>query len=179
MIGTFGFLEELSFVLIPALLLLVILWAIRRAPKAGGGFSVKGLVVLLVAVLLPTFTTWKFVKQTRNHLFLSSLTSEKVLSLSIGTHQVTDPDGKFLVVQALRETQWFAPHHGGWAQPVDFRMRLSSGEERFFRVGIYRREHGAVIDFGPPDGAGGIHPGYAFSKTLPDVLKELGIELKP
>ena len=179
MIGTLGFLEQLSFVLIPVLLLLVISWAIWRSPKARGGFSVKGAIVLLVVVLLPTFTTWKFVEETQSHLFLSSLAPDRVVSFSIGNQQVTDQTDKILIVQALRESQWFSPHHGGWAQPVDFSIRLSSGEERFFRVAMYRRSPGAIIDFGPPDRRGGVHQGYAFSKSLLGVLKKLGIELKP
>src|SRR5258708_7144020 len=179
MIGIGGFFEELSFVLIPIFLLLVVFRAILKSPKVTSEISFKGIVALVVVALLPTFTTWKFVKEVRSHVFFSSLTPKKVLSLSIGSQQITDRNSKILLVEALRGIQWFSSHHGGWAQPVQCRIQLTSGEERYFQVALYLREPGAVIDFGPPEGRAGIHPGYAFSETLPSTLKEVGIDLRP
>jgi hypothetical protein len=48
MIGFCGFVEELSFVLVPLFLLLIVIAGIRRLSKSSGGFSVKGTLASLL-----------------------------------------------------------------------------------------------------------------------------------
>lgn len=177
MTGAWGFVEELSFVVFPLLLLALVAYFAITKRNPGGGFSLKGAVAILVLVLLPVVFGWKFTRELRNQLFFSHLRVEDVESFSIGTTQVTDISQKSLIVHALREIQWFSPHHDGWAQPVDFRIQLKSGEDRYFRIATYLREPGVTIDFASPRSRGGLHPGYGFSKSLTTALKEIGIEL--
>lgn len=177
MIGFWGFLEEFSFVFFPMLVLLAVIVAARRTSNGNRGFSAKGIVVLIVLIALPMVTGWKFVQEVRWHLFFSSLASEDVESFSVGGQLVTDPDKKSVLVQSLRKTEWFSPHHDGWAAPVDFRVRLKSGREKNIRIATYLREPGVALDFGTPKGRGGLHAGYAFSKSLPAALSQMGIGL--
>src|SRR5258706_142562 len=159
MIGFWAFVEQLSFVLFPLLLLLMMIVGIRHTTNRSRGFSLKGTAALIVLVLLPAVFGWKFIREVQARLFLTSLTSAEVTSFSIGAQQVTDEGKKSVVVQALREIQWFSPHHDGWAEPIELRIKLRSGEEKYFRVATYLREPGAVIDFADSRGQGGLHAG--------------------
>jgi hypothetical protein len=82
--------------------------------------------------------------------FLRSLSAEKVESLSIAGQQE-----RAGLIRALKEAEWFSNHHGGWAQPVELRVKLRSGEEEYFGVASYLREPGAVIDFESTEGRWG------------------------
>lgn len=177
MIGIWGFLEELSFPAFSILFLLLVVFAARKFSKPGGGLSLKGTIALLVLVLLPVVSSWQFIREVQTRRFLTSLRTEEVEWFSIGGQKVTDESKKSILVKALREIQWFSPHHDGWARPVDFRVKLRSGEERYFQIASYLRAPGVAIDFAVPKGRAGLHPGYAFSRTLPGVLAEMGIEL--
>jgi hypothetical protein len=118
------FVEEVSFVLVALFLLLIVIVGIRRVPKSSGGFSVKGTLALLVLVLLPAVSGWRFVRQV--HIVDSSdLSAENVESLSIAGQQVTDQREAASLIHA----EWFSNHHGDWAQPVELRVKLRSGEE--------------------------------------------------
>jgi hypothetical protein len=122
------FVEELSFVPVALFLLLIVIVGIRRVPKSSGGFSVKGTLTLLVLVLLPAVSGWRFVRQV--HIVASSdLSAENVESLCIAGQQVTDQTEGASLIQALKEAEWFSNHHGDWAQPVELRVKLRSGEE--------------------------------------------------
>ena len=177
MIGTWGFLEELSFPAFSIVFLLLVAFAARKIPRRGGGFSLKGTIALLVLVLLPVVSSWQFAREIQTRYFLTSLRTEEVEWFSIGAQRVTDESKKFALVRVLREIQWFSPHHDGWAQPVDFRVKLRSGEEKYFQIATYLRESGVAIDFALPKGRAGLHAGYAFSSTLAGALADMGIEL--
>jgi hypothetical protein len=175
--GVWGFVEELSFVVVPLLLLLVVLVFARRTSTGEGGFSLKGTIVLIILVLLPAISSWRFAREVKNHLFLHSLTSEQIASFIVGTQEITGEREKAALTQALNQVQWFSPHHGGWAEPVDLRIRLKSGNARRLRLALYLKEPGVVVDFGPAPGQGGLHAGYGFCKSLPSVLSEIGVKL--
>jgi len=177
MIGIWGFLEELSFPVFSVVFFLLVAFAVRKTPRQNGGFSIKGTVALLVLVLLPVASSWQFAREIQTRHFLTSLRTEEVEWFSIGAQKVTEESKKYVLVKALREIQWFSPHHDGWAQPVDVRVKLRSGEERYFQIATYLREPGVAIDFALPKGRAGLHAGYAFSKTLLGTLADIGIEL--
>ena len=177
MIGTWGFLEELSFPAFSVVFLLLVALAVRKTPRRNGGFSIKGTVALLVLVLFPAVSSWRFAREIQTRHFLTSLRTQEVEWFSIGAQKVTDESKKYVLVKALREIQWFSPHHGGWAQPVDLHVRLRSGQERYFQIATYLREPGVAIDFAVPKGRAGLHAGYAFSRALPGALAGIGIEL--
>lgn len=177
MIGLWGFMEELSFVVFPLFLLALVAFAVMRVPKANGGYSTKGVVVLLVLIALPAVSGWRFAREVEAHLFLKSLSVEGVESFSIGGQRIAEPEKKLVLITALRDSEWFSPHHDGWAQPVDFQVRLKSGEVRHFRVATYLRAPGVVIDLRALRGDGGLHPGYAFSSSLSAALGKLDVDL--
>ena len=177
MIGAWGFLEELGFAVFPLVLLLLVILGARRSRSGNTRFSLKGTAILLVLIALPLVLGWSFAREAREHFFLISITPEQVESFTIGTQQVTKPGEVSVLVQALQTSEWFSSHHDGWARPVDFRIKLKGGQERFFRVAAYLRAPGAVIDLGSSDIRHGPHPGYAFSKSLPGALTEIGITL--
>ena len=84
----------------------------------------KGTLALLVLVLLPAVSGWRFVRQV--HIVDSSdLSAENVESLSIAGQQVTDQREAASLIHA----EWFSNHRGAWAQPVELRVKLRSGEE--------------------------------------------------
>lgn len=178
MIGIWGFLEELSFPAFSIVFLLLVAFAAGKTPRRSSGFSQKGTIALLVLVLLPVVTSWQFAREIQARHFLTSLRTEEVDWFSIGAQKVADESKKSVLVKALREIQWFSPHHDGWAQPVDFRVKLRSGEERYFQIATYLREPGVAIDFAAaPKGRVGLHAGYAFSRTLLSTLADMGIAL--
>jgi hypothetical protein len=176
MIGPWALLEQLSSVLVPLALLLIVIAGIRRAPRSDGGFSLKGLAFLLILVLLPTVSGWRFIWEVRAQRFLHSLSAESVESISIAGQQVTSQTERSNLIHALKEAEWFSNHHGGWGPSVDLRIRLRSGQERRFRVASYLREPGAIIDF-QPLGVRGLHAGYVFSRSLPTAFGQAGFDL--
>lgn len=178
MIGTMGLVEELSFVVIPLLLLVLVLYFSWRGRRVSSGrLSFKGILAAFVLVMLPVIFGWKFVREFGGHWFLSHLRPEQVDSITIDRKNFADGANKASIVYALNDAQWFAPHHGGWGEPIDITIRLRSGEERRFQVALYRPQTGVVVDLSPPGKSSGPHAGYALSRRLVDVLKQSGIDL--
>jgi hypothetical protein len=178
MTGTLGFLEELSFVLVPLLLLIVVAYFALRGGRTTGRPSFKGILACFVLILLPLVFGWKFIREIRAHWFLSHLRFEDVDSIYVDGEGITEMGNKVSIIQALNEAEWFAPHHGGWGKPVAFDIRLRSGEERHLQIAAYRLESGIVVDFSAAGGTRGIHPGYALCRSLISALKQSGIDLQ-
>ena len=178
MIGMMGFLEECSFAVVPVLLLALVLYFALHGHRGNGRPSVKGALAGFVLIMLPVVFGWKFVRECRGHWFLSHLRPDQVDSIVVDRKILADDVSKASIVHALNEVEWFAPHHGGWGEPVIFTIRLRSGEEQRLQIAFSRLETGVVLDLNPSGKLGGPHTGYVFSRPLVDVLKQSGVDLR-
>jgi hypothetical protein len=120
-------------------------------------------------------------KQLEYRSALHNLAADSVQSIQVGEVRLERPADVTSVVNALRNSQWFAhtAGDGGWAPAVVLLIRFKTGEERRYRVGRLLKREGAVIDFISQDVSSQFigHDGYAFTKGLPDALDRLGAPL--
>lgn len=171
MIGQTSFLIETIGVLFPSIFVAAGLdAAISRRKRVGFAIAAfAGVVFVLVGV--------RYVQQVRNHVFLKSLTADSVLQIRVGSRTLSERHEVSPIVDALRDRQWFSSTHGGWADEVPLVVILNTGQGRRFRVAYYLRQEGAIIAFSRGGNGSYWSDGYAFSRSLPRALKEVGVSL--
>lgn len=138
--------------------------ALRPRPRAyfkvGGVFALT-LVVWVVLISL----TWKEARHVACLRQLHALDPASVVGIVVGSESISSRADRERIVDALRASQWYEVSHAGWGRPIPLTIRLASGEEPMYSVAAYAP--GAVI----------LGSEEAYSKQLPIVLSELGIEL--
>jgi hypothetical protein len=174
MIGTAAFFNEASFVFVPlALLLLVAFFALRTPKSKKTTAPIRGGIATVVLLAMPIVFGLKLISEVREHVVLSRLSANEIQAITIGSTKINDVGQVTRITQALHQSQWFSPNHGGWAPPVRFDVQMKNGETHEYRVATYLRTPGVVIDLSVT----GLHSGYAFNSALGTALNDAGVTL--
>ncbi|HEY6248717.1 MAG TPA: hypothetical protein VI685_02085 [Candidatus Angelobacter sp.] len=126
-------------------------------------------IIFCAVTLLMAIRTFEEIKL---HLFLYNLTTSSVARISVGEREIDRREDLAVVIPSLNDVDWFLVNHGGWGEEVPLKITLKNGKVQIFSVGRYRRQEGAVLDFGQHGGFGS-----GFCRQLPSALNKIGIQL--
>lgn len=138
----------------------------------------KSLIPIAILTVFAGLVDSRFYFQVRRRAELGALPTSGIRRVYVAGKWRRDPELGAAVVEALRETEWFSMNHGGTGERQWLIVEYDSGRQERVVVAPYRREPGAVIEFGRPAGGGGFQDGYAFSRGLPASLARFGLALE-
>jgi hypothetical protein len=132
----------------------------------------RGFYFALIFFAAALLMTWGRFQEIKSHFFLRNLSVSSVAVIRVGEREISRQEDLAVVIPALNDVDWFLVNHGGWATEVPLTITLKSGMVQTLSVGRYRRQEGAVVDFGQ-------HGGYGngFCRQLPSALNRVNIHL--
>lgn len=138
----------------------------------------NSLFFLAFSLLLFTLMAVRFSYELDNHLFLNSLSVERVADVRAGNTSVPR-DRLDLVVNALRGNEWHPGYGKGelGVSKIPLVITLKNGDTRRFQVINDARQGGLVLQFVRGSEESYSVDGYAFCPQLSEALKELSVKL--
>jgi hypothetical protein len=172
MIGLPALLINLGFLLVPCLTGWIV-YKDWRSQKTS-----KNIVVLVfVSLFFLTFSN-RFLFNLKYYCELRFMAPQQISSIEVDGKSISNPNEVATLANGFNDIQWFSYNHGGTAKPVMVTVHYKSGREGKYAVKFYRRETGAVIEFGRRFENGAfISYGEAFCRQLPKAFQDVGMPL--